>query len=73
MPLVAERLIYNIVALCNSFANIRPKRWHVLRKLKGNTCNELASMAGISTALSRGAVRRQEVVRKTVHIDDAND
>jgi hypothetical protein len=50
MPLVAERLIYNVGTLCNGFGNVAPERWYVLRKLKGNARNELASMAGIPTA-----------------------
>jgi hypothetical protein len=50
MPLVAERLVYNIAMLQNSFANVAPKRWYVLRKLDGNTRDELAGMANISTA-----------------------
>jgi hypothetical protein len=29
MPLVAERLVYNIATLQNSFANVAPKRWYV--------------------------------------------
>ena len=50
MPLVAERLTRNVATLRNSAINVLIESWYVVRKLHGDTCNELAGVANISPA-----------------------
>lgn len=49
-PLVAQGLAGNVVALCNSVADVLSRRWHVERKLHRDARHELASMANVAAA-----------------------
>jgi hypothetical protein len=50
MPLIRERQARNITPLCNSITDMPSERWYVVWEQHGNTCEELAGMAHISTA-----------------------
>ena len=50
MPLITERLAYNVVTFRNSVANIPIESRYTARKLHGNGYNELVGMANISAA-----------------------
>jgi hypothetical protein len=49
VPLVVERLACNITPLYNSIVNILTESRHTVRKLYSNACNELTSIAYISS------------------------
>ena len=49
MPLVVERLACNIALFYNSIANILIESKHTVYKLYSNACNELTSIAYISS------------------------
>jgi hypothetical protein len=49
-PLIAERLVRDIILLYYSIGNESLNLWYVARKLYGKTRKELAGMAHISTA-----------------------
>jgi len=50
IPLVVKRLASNISALGKGVANMVLDNWYIVCELHGNTCEELAGMADISTA-----------------------
>jgi hypothetical protein len=50
VPLVAERLVRDIILLYNSIRNESLDLWYVARKLHDKTRKEFASMANIFTA-----------------------
>jgi hypothetical protein len=61
MPLVAQGLAGNVVALCNRVANKLLHCWHIARKLHRDARHELASMANVAAA-----AREEEAGRKTL-------
>jgi hypothetical protein len=72
-PLIAERLARNIATLRNSFGNITSERRYVIRKLCGNTCKELASMANISTTSREKEACPEKPSLKVVAGDSASN
>ena len=50
VPLVAHRLVCDIITLRHGVANVLTESRNVIRKLYSNTCGELACMTDVSTA-----------------------
>jgi hypothetical protein len=50
LPLVAQRLAGNVVALCNSVADMLPHRWHAVRELHCNARHKLAGVPNVAAA-----------------------
>jgi hypothetical protein len=61
VPLVAQGLAGNVVALCNRIANALPQGWHIARKLHCKARYEPACVAYVAAA-----AREEEAGRQTL-------
>jgi hypothetical protein len=67
LPLAVQRLAGNVAALCNSVADVLPRRWHILRELHRNARHKLAYVPHVAAAAQEEEARCQSpYLRATV-------
>jgi hypothetical protein len=50
LPLIAQRLVDNVAALCNSVADMLSRRWYAVCKLRRDARYKLASVPNVAAA-----------------------
>jgi hypothetical protein len=50
LPLIVQRLLRDVAALCDSVADVLSRCWYVVRKLHRDACDEFACMANVAAA-----------------------
>jgi hypothetical protein len=61
LPLAVQRLAGNVAALCNSVADVLPRRWHILRELHRDARHKLACVPHVAAAAREEEARCQSL------------
>jgi hypothetical protein len=59
LPLFVQRLVDYVAVLCNSVADVLPRRWHAVRKLHRDASHKLASVPNVAAAAQEEEARYQ--------------